>query len=180
MNTNAQLATLLLALETAHTASEAAIAAAFDGGQKNVDHQDILPVLQTVIDNNQLVVAAQRAFLANEFSITPTFVDNEDGTGTLTLQVKDGNADNVTAAVEIEIGFSATAGAIYADLGTVVATTGTVTRIHLADAFLRVRSNTSGVIVLTLTTADEWFTRALVVGASQANALSSSYVVTGP
>ncbi len=166
MKTTTQLAALV-------AASEAAIVAAFDGGQKNVDHKDLLPILQNLLDNEQ-------AFLENEFSITPTFVDGAAGTGTLTLQIKDGNGNNVTSAVEIEIGFSATLGGIYADLGTVAASTGTVTRIHLADAFLRVRSNASGVIVLTLTTADEWFVRAQVVGSSQASVLEASYTVTGP
>lgn len=166
MKTNAQLLAL-------NAAADAALLAALSRGEKNVDHNDLLPLLQTLLSN-------ERAFLENQFSITPTFLDNTDGTGTLTLQIKDGNGTNITSAVEIEIGFSATAGGIYADLGTVAATTGTVTRVHLSDGFLRIRSNASGVIVLTLTTADEWFVRACVVGSSQATALESSYTVTGP
>lgn len=166
MKTTTQLTALL-------DASQTAVEAAFNDSQKNVDHRDILPVLQNLLEN-------ERAFLENEFSITPTFVDNTDGTGTLTLQVKDGNGDNVTSAVEVDVAFSATEGGVYADLGTLAATTGTIVFSFLADAHARVRSNATGAIVLTLTTADEWFLRAQVVGSSQGSVLTGSYTVTGP
>jgi hypothetical protein len=165
MKTNTQLAALV-------AASDASIAAAFNGKYDNVDHKDIRPILQNLLDNEQ-------AFLENEFSIVPTFLDNADGTGTLTLQVKDGNGNNVTSAVELEIGISATPGTIYVSRGAVTAATGTVTFIGLAGAFLRVRTTAAGLAVLTLGTSNAKSYRALVVGSSQANALEGTVTVTG-
>ena len=103
-------------------------------------------------------------------------VDNTDGTGTLTIQLQDLDGNDVAETGWLEIGFGATAAAAFTDLGTVVAATGVVRGIHLADAHLAVTTDATGLAVLTLTTADKWFYTAQVDGLVVAGSLT----VTGP
>jgi hypothetical protein len=134
---------------------------------KNVDGEDIKPILE--------------ALLSNEFTLTADFTDIDGGTtGSIELTVTDGNGDALTSAVEIDIAFFASAGALYADLGTVTVEEDAGLLVHnfTDDVIQRVRTTATGTATVLLDGADEWFMRAKVVGAKQNSVLEDSYVVT--
>jgi hypothetical protein len=133
---------------------------------KNVDGEDIKPILE--------------ALLENEFTISAVFTDITGGvTGSIALTVTDGNGDALTSAVEIDVAFAATEGGVYADLGTVtVPSVGTLVHNFTDDVIQRIRTTATGTATILLSTADEWFMRAQVVGAGPHSVLEDSYVVT--
>jgi hypothetical protein len=135
-------------------------------GPKNVDGEDLKPILEAILENM--------------FNISAVFADGEDGTGTLDLTVTDGNGNALTSAVEIDLTFSATEGGAAADLGTIAVAGGVGSLVGelIDDAIQRYRTSATGVLRLLLTTADEWFVRAQVVGSSAGEVLEDSYEVT--
>jgi hypothetical protein len=116
-----------------------------------VDTRYHVPTVGTVGDG-----AVTAAKLANAVAdiipgVSVAIADNEDGTGEVTLQLKDAQGNNLAARGVIKVWFSATAHGAPTDLGDVVAGTGSILAEITTDALILVATDANGLAVLTYT-----------------------------
>lgn len=85
----------------------------------------------------------------NQLAIT--VADDEDDTGTITLQVQDASGVDQAAQFLVEVWVDADGGAPGSSIGTITVSTGTTVQTVTSNAHYRILTNASGTIVLGIT-----------------------------
>lgn len=116
-----------------------------------VDTRYHVPSVGTVADSAITAAKLANAVADQIASVSVTVEDQTDGTGDITIQLKDAQGNNLAARAVVAVWFSATAHGAPTDLGDIAAGTGAILAEITADALALVATDATGLAVLTHT-----------------------------